>query len=177
MSRASRDLAVLAVAAAGLALAACGNPNMDAAEPYDLPVKVEGGIEGGEEAVRSIPLTITVESVEVEEDPEGETTAASEELRGAVETAVAFDHYSDLKSCESTIEGWESSFESGTVVIAFTLLPGGGTEDVSEALTTGDPAGSFTECLVGIVSTMTLVLEDVQIEEPTPFHLILRYGK
>ena len=176
MIRARSIIASFAPAAAALVATACGNPNMDAMEPYDLPVKVEGGIEETE-AVKSTPLTITVESVEAEEDPEGEATASSEDIRGAVESAVAFDHYADIKSCESTMEGWESSFESGTIVIAFTLLPGGATQDVTAALTTGSPADAFTNCLVGVVSTMILGLEGSSVEEPTPFHLILRYGK
>ena len=175
MTRTGSPALAIAAAAAAAALSACGNPNANAVEPYDLPVKVEGGIEEAD-VVKSAPLTITVESVEADEGPDGEATPTGEDLRGAVETAIAFEHYSDLKSCESTASGWESSFDDGTIALAFTLLPEGAIEDVSVALTTGGPSEAFVSCLVGIVSSMTLTIEGAALEEATPFHLFLRYG-
>jgi hypothetical protein len=146
-------------------LAACGSASSEPAEPYDLPVKTSGGIDE-EPPAHSAPLTVAVEI----EDPD-----VAAELAGEVESAIAFDHYADLKGCESTIQGWEVTFAVGTVVIAFTLDTTGHTSDVEISLTTGDPPAALTACLVSVVEQMQLAVAPG--EQPTTVHLLLKYGQ
>jgi hypothetical protein len=153
----------IALAAAATLLTACPK-TPEPATAYDLPPVTSGGIESMN-APEAVPLTLSVESV----DP------PDAELAAAVESAIAFSHYADLNACETSGAGWETGFQVGTIGIGFTLEPGGTTRDVAVMLITGDPADSFTACLVGAVATMHLA--DVGLEEPATFHLMLKYGK
>ena len=149
--------------AAALLLAACPTPQP--ASPYDLPPKTSGGIKSTQ-APPAVSLTLTVEAIDPPDDAE---------LAAAVEDAIAFSHYADLNACEIPSKGWETGFQVGTVGIGFTLDPDGTTREVSAVLTTGDPAETFTGCLVEAVRGM--LLADVALEEPATFHLMLKYGE
>jgi len=154
---------IVLAALASVTLQAC--PRTPPATAYDLPVVTSGGIEEPE-GPRPVPLALSVEIVDA---PDGT------DLASAVETAVAFGYHAELGGCQSTSGGWTVAFEKGTLVIAFTLEPGGTVRDPSLLLATGDPPEAFTACLVGVVGGM--IIDGAVVEEPVGVHLTLRYGE